>query len=61
MYDSYYEPPEPSEAEQALFDRFSDEHPEWTNQQLWDAVDKELEEREEDMYYAEQLRDFGLY
>jgi len=63
MYNSYYEQPEPSEAEQNLFDRFADEHPDWTNQQVWDAVDEELEARRDfaDEYAAEQMRDLGEY
>ena len=63
MYDTYYEPPEPSQAEQELFDRFADKYPDWTDQQLWDAVDEELEARRDfaDEYAAEQRRDFGEY
>ena len=63
MYDSYYEQPEPTQAEQDLFDSFADKHPDWTDQQLWDAVDEELEERRYSArdYAYEQMRDLGEF
>jgi len=63
MYDTYYEPPEPTRAEQYLFDRFADKYPDWTDQQLWDAVDEELEASADFAreYRFEQMRDLGKY
>ena len=55
----YYEPPEPSDAEQRVFDAVEERHPEWTAQQIWDEVDRLRDEAEIDAAeaFAEWLRD----
>jgi hypothetical protein len=47
MSDFYYEPPEPTHWEQDMFDRVSDRHPEWSDQRVWDEVDRLIEDAQE--------------